>query len=87
MIKYAVIKVRALADETSDFEDIGIFDTEDEAFEKAEEVFANFTFEEQMSYGVEIGEISEEDLDDKDDWHSYRKIEITQMWRNRLHVK
>lgn len=77
MIKYAVIKVRALADETSDFEDIGIFDTEDEAFEKAEEVFSNFTFEEQMSYGVEIGEVAEEDLDDKDDWHSYRKIEIT----------
>jgi hypothetical protein len=29
----------------------------------------------------------EEDLGDKDDWHSYRKIVVTQMWRNRLNVK
>ena len=29
-----------------------------------------------MSYGVEIGEILEDDLENKDDWHSYRKIEI-----------
>jgi len=76
MIKYAVIKRKESAKDESEIEDIGIFDTEDEAFKKADEVFADFDFVELLSYKVEVGEISEDDLEDKDDWHSYRKIEI-----------
>ena len=61
MIKYAVIKVRALADETSDFEDIGIFDTEDEAFEKAEEVLAAIKTDKYGKDAAIIGEVIDDD--------------------------
>ena len=72
---YTVTKEEIKTNENSEIEDIGIFDTYAEALREAERL-SDSLIEEQMLYSVLVGRISEYDLEDKNDWQSYNKIEI-----------
>ena len=73
---YTVTKEEINASAESEIEDIGIFDTYAEAMTVAEGLSDSLTEEQQMVYRVMIGRISEDDLEDKNDWQSYNQIEI-----------
>ena len=55
---------------------VGIYDTEAEAAEKADEKYAAIPMEEKDVYSVEVGLISEDKLDDLNDWSSFGEVDI-----------
>lgn len=76
MKKYVVLYCRKTDDDRYESDVEGIFDTEEEANQRAMDVFEEMSPEDRDDCSVEVGEISEEDLDYKGEWETFTKVDI-----------
>ncbi|WP_026661398.1 hypothetical protein [Butyrivibrio proteoclasticus] len=76
MTKYVVAVEKDQHNGIPDHNLICIVDDLEKANAIAADKYNNFTEEEQKTKSVLVGEISERDLTNEDDWDSYKHIEI-----------
>lgn len=76
MKKYVVLKERKLDNNIIDQEAVCFFDTEDEANEKAGELNDGIPVANKDKYEVSVGIVDEADLEEPDNWETYKQVEI-----------
>ena len=74
MIKYVVEQKTGQHNGIEDFELLAISDSYDEADSIAMNRYCDLSVEEQKLKCIHVGEITEQDLEDKNDWSSYRHV-------------
>ena len=69
MTKYLVLEID---NETNMCDDSDVFDTYDEAEQEAMDCLSRYSEEEFKKMDIYVVSVKEEDLEDKDDWHSFK---------------
>ena len=80
MEKYVVLLETLVDGEPDECTLLEIYDTTEEAYERAQEEFDSLTEEELEDHDVAVGQIKEEDLDDPNDWNSYKMVDIIKVY-------
>ncbi|WP_044917229.1 hypothetical protein [Butyrivibrio sp. WCE2006] len=80
MVKYVVLLETFKDDDLDESEVLAVCDTEDEANEVAQNKFEDFDDDYLENHDIAVGEVKEADLEDPDDWESFKVVEVTTVY-------
>jgi hypothetical protein len=76
MVKYVVLLETMKDDDLDESEVLAVCDTEDEAQKAAQKRFEDLDDDYLENHDIAVGEVKEEDLEDPEDWESFKYVEV-----------
>lgn len=80
MVKYLVLLETLKDGDLDESEVLAVCDTEEEANSVAQNKFEDMDDDYLEDHDIAVGEVKEEDLEDPDDWESFKVIEVTTVY-------
>ncbi len=82
MVKYVVLLETLKDDDLDETEVLAVCDTEDEAQKEAQKRFEDLDDDYLEDHDIAVGEVNDEDLDDPEDWESFKYVEVITVYEN-----
>ena len=76
MIKYVALQDKKISENSYDETLLGIYDNEKDALDAAHEYNDNMPDKDKEFCEISVGSITEDDLEDKNDWESFKKVDV-----------